>query len=62
MVIANKFRVRLEALSIIVMVVMLTLICRLGYLQVLEGDYYSRLADGNRIRLIPAMAPRGPFL
>jgi len=58
---ANKFRVRLEALSIIVIVVMLTLISRLGYLQVLEGDYYSNLADGNRIRLIPAMAPRGLF-
>ena len=61
MVTANKFRVRLEALSIIVIVVMLTLISRLGYLQVLEGDYYSNLADGNRIRLIPAMAPRGLF-
>lgn len=57
----NKFRVRLETLSIIVILVMLTLISRLGYLQVLEGDYYSRLADGNRIRLIPAMAPRGLF-
>lgn len=61
MVTANKFRVRLEALSIIVIVVMLTLISRLAYLQVLEGDYYSNLADGNRIRLIPSMAPRGLF-
>jgi penicillin-binding protein 2 len=28
-------------------------------LQIAEGEYYERLAEGNRIRLIPVMAPRG---
>jgi len=52
---------RVEALVIIVVLVILALVSRLGYLQVIQGKYYSGLADGNRIRLIPVMAPRGLF-
>lgn len=59
--IAKQYRGRLESLSIIAMLVILILIARLGYLQIYDGDTYRRLADGNRIRLIPAMAPRGLF-
>lgn len=59
--IAKRFRGRLEGLSMVAMLVIFILIIRVGYLQVIEGDYYSRLADGNRIRLVPAMAPRGLF-
>jgi len=51
----------LEALSIVVMLVIAVLLTRVGYLQIYDGDYYGRLADGNRIRLIPSMAPRGLF-
>ena len=59
--ITKKYKGRLEALAIISIVVILILIARIGYLQVIEGEYYARLADGNRIRLVPAMAPRGLF-
>lgn len=52
---------RLDILAFIVIFVFLSLIGRLSYLQVAQGSYYGRLADGNRIRLIPAMAPRGIF-
>ncbi|MBO4780076.1 MAG: penicillin-binding protein 2, partial [Selenomonadaceae bacterium] len=37
------------------------LIARVGYLQIYDGEYYAHLADGNRIRIIPTMAPRGTF-
>lgn len=59
--IIKKYRGRLEALSILVMLVIVVLILRIGYLQLYDGDYYRRLAEGNRIRLIPSMAPRGLF-
>lgn len=61
MVINKRFRGRLECLSIIAVLVIFTLVARLGYLQVYKGESYSHLADGNRIRLVPAMAPRGLF-
>ncbi|MDD4601200.1 Peptidoglycan D,D-transpeptidase MrdA [bioreactor metagenome] len=52
---------RLDVLALIVVLVIMLLIGRLVYLQVAQGAYYERLADGNRIRLIPIMAPRGIF-
>lgn len=52
---------RLDILAIVVLLVVISLVTRLGYLQVLQGKYYGNLADGNRIRLIPVMAPRGLF-
>lgn len=52
---------RLDVLALIVVVVFVLLVGRLAYLQVAQGAYYGRLADGNRIRLIPIMAPRGIF-
>ena len=59
--VTKDFKGRLKILSITVMVVIFILIARLGFLQVYDGEYYAGLADGNRIRLIPAMAPRGIF-
>lgn len=41
--------------------VIAVLIARAGYLQIYQGEYYKELADGNRIRIIPSMAPRGTF-
>jgi penicillin-binding protein 2 len=52
---------RLEFLFVIVVLVFVALISRLAFLQVIQGKNYERLADGNRIRLIPIMAPRGNF-
>ena len=59
--VVNDFEGRLKVLGGLIVVIVAILISRIGYLQVYEGDYYARLADGNRIRLIPAMAPRGTF-
>ncbi|MBP2649622.1 MAG: penicillin-binding protein 2 [Firmicutes bacterium] len=57
----KRFGYRLDVLALIAVIVVVTLISRLGYLQVVQGKYYGNLADGNRIRLIPIMAPRGIF-
>ena len=53
------FSGRLKVLSIIIVLVISTLIARMGYLQVYDGEYYANMADGNRIRLVPSVAPRG---
>lgn len=58
---AKRLNNRLEVLSIIVVLVFVSLVSRLGYLQVVQGKYYGQKADGNRIRLVPTMAPRGIF-
>ncbi|WP_414153226.1 penicillin-binding protein 2 [Pectinatus frisingensis] len=50
---------RLKALSIISILVIFVLIIRLGYLQIYQGDFYRKQAEGNRIRIIPTMASRG---
>lgn len=52
---------RLDVIALIIILVFVALIGRLAFLQVAQGAYYGRLADGNRIRLIPIMAPRGIF-
>ena len=52
---------RLKPLTFLIMLVIFILIARVGYLQVYDGEYYARLADGNRIRIIPTVAPRGTF-
>lgn len=57
----DEFEGRLKVLGILVVLVISVLIVRVGYLQVYDGEYYARLADGNRIRLIPSVAPRGTF-
>jgi len=44
---------------IVITVMVLTLIGRLTYLQVLRHDYYSELSQGNRVRLDPIPASRG---
>ncbi len=59
--VTKDFNGRLKAISISMIMVIFILIARLGFLQVYEGEYYAGLADGNRIRLIPSMAPRGTF-
>lgn len=46
---------------IISVLVIAALIGRAAYLQIYQGEYYAGLADGNRIRIVPSMAPRGTF-
>lgn len=57
----DEFGGRLNVLGWLSVLVVAVLIGRAGYLQIYEGDYYARLAEGNRIRIIPTMAPRGTF-
>jgi len=57
----DEFGSRLSVLGWLSVLVIIILIGRAGYLQIYEGDYYARLAEGNRIRIIPTMAPRGTF-
>ncbi|WP_037592037.1 penicillin-binding protein 2 [Sporomusa ovata] len=52
---------RLNIMQWVVVFIVVALISRLGYLQVIQGQNYARLADGNRIRIIPIAAPRGIF-
>ena len=55
----KRFQYRLDLLALLVFFIFVGLFVRLGYLQILNGDYFSNLADGNRIRLISITAPRG---
>lgn len=57
----DEFGGRVKALGYIAVLVIAVLIGRAGYLQLYDGDYYAGLAEGNRIRIIPSMAPRGTF-
>ena len=57
----EEYEGRIKALGVMVVMVIAILTARVGYLQVIDGEYYAHLADGNRIRIIPSMAPRGTF-
>lgn len=50
---------RFRILTYIVAAVFVVLILRIGWLQVLNGVQYKKIADENRIRQITAQAPRG---
>jgi penicillin-binding protein 2 len=53
---------RLFLLTVAAVLVFTVLVGRLGYLQLVEGEKYEKLATENRIRLLPLAAPRGDFL
>lgn len=57
----DEYSGRLTFLTWLMVLVIFILAARVGYLQIYEGEYYGRLADGNRIRIIPSVAPRGTF-
>ena len=57
----EDFSGRLQFLRVVAVCIILVLIGRAGYLQVYDGELYARLAEGNRIRIIPAEAARGTF-
>ena len=44
---------------LIIVLGILCLFLRVGYLQVIKGDYYENLAKGNRLRIYNEIAPRG---
>ena len=57
----EDFSGRLQFLSALIVLIIAVLIGRAGYLQVYDGEFYARLAEGNRIRIMPAEAARGTF-
>jgi len=58
----SRLRARLSLLSFIVLGLFLALFSRLWYLQVLAGERYGDLAEGNRVRQVVVDAPRGRIL
>ena len=57
----DEFAGRLIFLGAAFFLIIAVLIARVAYLQLYEGEHYAELADGNRIRIIPTVAPRGTF-
>jgi len=57
----DEYANRLNFLGILFLLVIVILITRVAYLQLYDGQHYAELADGNRIRIIPTIAPRGTF-
>lgn len=43
-------------------VVLLLLFGNIAYLQAVKGEYYYRLSESNRIRIVPKKAPRGRII
>jgi len=50
---------KIKILFYFILTGVLIIFARLFYIQIFQGDYYSTLADGNRIRLRPIPAERG---
>src|ERR1700731_4711978 len=53
---------RLTAVQYIVLVIFLVLAYGLWRLQVVQSEFYAQLAEQNRIRNVPVLAPRGKIL
>src|SRR5690242_21040739 len=53
---------RLTAAQYIILAIFLVLAYGLWRLQVTQSDFYSTLAEKNRIRNVPILAPRGRIL
>ncbi|HHY92880.1 MAG TPA: penicillin-binding protein 2 [Firmicutes bacterium] len=58
----KKLEQRLFLLTAAAVLIFVVLVGRLGYLQLVEGEKYEKLATENRIRLLTLAAPRGDFL
>jgi len=57
--VSDRARLRLIVLRVLVLSLLLTLVGRLWYLQVLAGPQYQQAAADNQVRDIVAAAPRG---
>jgi len=60
--VSDRSRLRLIVLRVLVISLLLTLLGRLWYLQVLAGPQYQQAAADNQVRDIIAAAPRGQIL
>src|SRR5207245_3511904 len=54
--------IRLTAAQYIILAIFLILAYELWRLQVMQSDFYAGLAEKNRIRNVPILAPRGKIL
>ncbi len=54
--------IRLTAVQYIILVIFLILAYGLWRLQVVQSDFYASLAEKNRVRNVPILAPRGKIL
>ncbi len=52
---------RLNILTLVLVLIFAALVSRLGFLQLVKGNEYQRLAEGNRTRHVNIVAPRGDF-
>src|SRR5690349_17146473 len=55
-------QVRVTVVQYFILAIFLVLAFGLWRLQVVGGDYYAQLAEKNRIRNVPILAPRGKIL
>src|SRR5581483_4640704 len=55
-------QIRLTAVQYIILAIFLILAYGLWRLQVVQSDFYASLAEKNRIRNVPILAPRGKIL
>ncbi len=54
--------IRLNAVQYVILAIFLVLVYGLWRLQVMQSDLYSSLAEKNRVRNVPILAPRGRIL
>lgn len=59
---SDRSRLRLVVLQVLVLSLMLTLVGRVYYLQVVTSDHYESAANQNRVREVSTPAPRGEIL
>ena len=55
----DLFERRLTVVLVVVGALLLALAVRLWQIQILQGEYFLRLAEENRIRITSIVAPRG---
>jgi penicillin-binding protein 2 len=60
--VSDRSALRIVVLRVLVVSILLTLLGRLGYLQVAQGDHFRKAASSNRVRQIITPAARGQIL
>lgn len=55
----SELRRRTGAIALVVLIVLTLLLGRMWQLQIVHGERYAELADGNRLRRLSTSAPRG---
>ncbi|MCX7970491.1 MAG: penicillin-binding protein 2 [Negativicutes bacterium] len=57
--VAGSGRPRLDALAAVILLIIVVLAGRMVWLQAVQGRHFAGLAEGNRLRTVPVVAPRG---